>query len=75
MMRNIYQNSSRQYPVASQAVMNSAISGIGRYTAAQMSSMAAVAAGNSYMSGQFPVMQNHIGNNNFQDHMLHYQAY
>jgi hypothetical protein len=81
MMRNICQSSSRQYqyPMGTQAAMNNAITGISRYTAAQMSSMAAAAAvsGSSYMHGQFSNMQNQSGvtTNNFQDHFLHYQTY
>lgn len=59
MMRNIYQNTNRQYqyPVAA-AAMNNAMNGIGRYTAAQMqntmNNMAAAAASPySSMAAQF----------------------
>ena len=82
MMRNIYQNSARQYPYQSASAINSQINGIGRY--AQMSSMAAAAAAAPYssMAAQFSSMQNPSGNMNirqenlsFSDHMLHYQSY
>ena len=77
MMRNIYQTTSRQYqyPVASQVAMNNAISGIGRYTAAQMNSMAVAAAGSPYMASQFSSIQSAQDNPHFNDHLLHYQPY
>ena len=68
MMRNIYQNSSRQYQYPTSAI-NNQINGIGRYaTAAQMStmsSMAAAAAAVPYssMAAQFSSMPNATGAN------------
>ncbi len=89
MMRNIYQNTSRQYSYPSSTAsvaINNAMNGIaGRYAAAaQMSSMAAAAAvgavGTPYtsMAAQFSSIPNTVassGLNQFQDQMLHYQTY
>lgn len=58
MMRNMYQTSSRQYQYP--GAMNNAMNGIGRYAAAQMSSMNAAAVNSPYssMAAQFSSMPN-----------------
>ena len=60
-MRNIYQNTNRSYQYPTAAAMNNAMNGIGRYAAAQMSSMSTMAATNSpysSMAAQFSSLPN-----------------
>lgn len=76
MMRDLYKSSTqhhqRNYQYQYPAVIN-------RYTAAQMTSMAAAAAaGSPYMAAQLSSIPNgpsNPTNHSFQDHMLHYQHY
>ena len=61
MMRNMYQTTNRPYQYPTAAAMNNAMNGIGRYAAAQMSSMSTIAAVNSpysSMAAQFSSLPN-----------------
>ena len=60
-MRTMYQNNNRSYQYPTAAAMNNAMNGIGRYAAAQMSSMSNMAAANSpysSMAAQFSSLPN-----------------